>query len=271
MGIGAITGRCFCAARDTLARGLLKIGVTPNALTFTGLVFTAAAGVMLAVAIRLSGGNGVGFDWWGRAHGYFGLAAALLIASNACDMLDGAVARIGNRSSAFGGFLDSSFDRLADFFMWTGPAVGYALLEKPNLTFILLCLVANLNCFMISYTKCRAEDFIDRCAVGFWRRGERCAAVLIATLACNPSMAAVMIALSGPFTWFRRIAYTRSAMRSAAHADPRDGSLLERIQPWRWPRTTLPWDAAVIGNISLLLFLRVDPAEWDLLGSLVAG
>jgi len=261
MGIGKMTGCFFSVSRDALAKGLIRVGVTPNVLTVFGLIFTAGAGVALAAAVELTGGRGCDFQWWSRAHGYYGIAAGLLFLSNACDMLDGAAARIGNMSSKFGGFLDSSLDRLNDFFMWAGPAAGYTLLEKPNITFVLLCMVAVLNSFMISYCKCRAEDFIDQCRVGFWRRGERCAAVLIAAIACNISMAVVMIALSGTFTWLRRISYTRTMIRQGRQQD----TLLGKIQPWRWPRMTLPHDAAVIGNISMLMFLRFDPADLDLL------
>lgn len=261
MGIGKVTGWFFSVSRDAIARGLVRIGVTPNTLTVVGLVFTAAAGATLAFAVKETGGSGCDFAWWQRAHGFYAMAAGFMFLSSACDMLDGAVARIGNLSSTFGGFLDSSVDRINDFCMWTGLAVGYAMLETPNITFILLCMIANLNCFMISYTKCRAEDFIDNCSVGFWKRGERCAAVLIAAMACNASMAVVMIAFSGTFTWLRRISYTRTLMRSGIAEE----SVLGKLQPWRWPQMTLPYDMAVLTNIVLLIFLRFDPADFDYL------
>jgi len=267
MGIGKLTAWYFSTARDILARGLLRIGITPNVLTIFGTLFTVAAGVFLAAAIRASGGRSADFAWWSQSHRYYSLAALLLFACSACDMLDGAVARIGKMSSSFGGFIDSTLDRIGDFSVWAGMTMGFALLEKPNLTFILLCLIANLNAFMISYAKCRAEDYIDHCSVGFWKRGERFAAVLIAALACNAASVIVLLSLTSPFTWLRRIAFTRRALAGKNPSeDPRiGGSLLEKIQPWCYPRMTLLCDIATIGNILIIIFLRFDPAGWDLL------
>ena len=43
--IGRQIGSAVAAARDALAQVLIRIGVTANMLTLTGMVFTAAAGV----------------------------------------------------------------------------------------------------------------------------------------------------------------------------------------------------------------------------------
>ena len=165
-GIGRFVGWLFITARDALARVLVRARVTPNILTIVGTLFTAGAGACLAAALWESGGRDLDFSAWTRSHLFFILAAGCLILSSACDMLDGAVARIGNLSSSFGAFLDSSMDRIADFFLWTGMAAGYAILDKPNITFILLCMIANMNCFMISYTKSRAET--QKLSLGPW-------------------------------------------------------------------------------------------------------
>ncbi|MEI8191559.1 MAG: CDP-alcohol phosphatidyltransferase family protein, partial [candidate division NC10 bacterium] len=116
--IGRAIGFGFSTARDFVARGLIRLAVTPNMLTMLGVVFTLAAGVLYAL-----GGGADHLAWSlaaapGAACIYPFLAAWMLIFSSACDMLDGAVARIGNKSTKFGAFLDSSLDRLSDFIVY---------------------------------------------------------------------------------------------------------------------------------------------------------
>jgi phosphatidylglycerophosphate synthase len=267
MGIGRFTAWFFSTARDTLARGLIQLHVTPNMLTCFGTLLTMAAAGFLAAAIHACGGASSNFPWWSQSHRFFSIAAALLFGSAACDMIDGAVARIGNLASEFGGFLDSTLDRISDFSIWAGLAIGYAILEKPNLTFILLCMTANLNAFLISYAKCRAEDFIEDCSIGFWKRGERIAAVLISAISCNPASMILLLSLTAPFTWLRRIAFARRALAGQnPTTDPRrGGSWFEIIQPWCYPRMSLFCDLATIGNILVIIFLRFDVSDWDLL------
>ena len=267
MGIGRFTAWYFSTARDILARGLIRLGVTPNALTIFGTILTIAAAVCLATGVKLCNGNAVDFHWWGKSHRFFSLAALLMFGCSACDMLDGAVARIGNLKTRFGGFLDSTLDRVGDGAIWGGLAIGYATLDTPNLTFILLCLMGSLSAFLISYTKCRAEDFIEDCAVGFWKRGERFAAVLISAIACNPGAMVLLLGVTAYFTWIRRVTFTRNSLKGKnPSSDPRTGkSFLEKIQPWCYPRMTIQCDMATIGNILILIFLRFDTAQWDLL------
>ena len=54
-------------------------------------------------------------------------------------MLDGQVARLSGRVTRFGGFLDSSLDRLSDMVVFVGLMVFYAATPRPTqlLTFFL--------------------------------------------------------------------------------------------------------------------------------------
>jgi len=251
----------FSTARDLVARGLIRLGATPNAVTLAGLVFTIAAGVCFAIGVR----SGPGWTLCPHAadNAYLLLAAGLLILSFACDMLDGAIARIANKGTRFGAFLDSSIDRFSDFAIFAGLAAGYAWSSPANLTFILLCMVAFLNGFMISYARARAEDLIDSCSVGFWQRGERMAAVLIAALAHNIPALVLQQAISPFFTVLRRIMFTRAVLAGKGPVtDPRNGSWWHKIRIWEWPRMTVPYDAAVLLHIAWLLFARIEAADW---------
>jgi len=260
--IGAGIGKAISLARDGLARGLVKLHVTPNALTLTGMVLMAAAAVCYAC------GAGSRFAWSLRpgadANCYLLLAGIILILSSACDILDGAVARLGNQAAPFGAFLDSTLDRYSDFAVYAGIAVFYAWRTPANVTFVLLAMVAFMNAFMISYARARAEDIIKSCTVGYWQRGERSAAILIATFAHNIPALLVQQAALPLLTVFRRVAHTRAVIAGRRVVlDPRQGRLGDKLRLWRWERMTIPYDIVTAVNIAWLLAARIG--EFDLL------
>ncbi len=260
--LGRAIGHGFATARDVVARGLLRAHVTPNVLTLLGTAFTLGVGVCLAV------GAGAHFAWSLDPHSarnaYPLLAFGLLILSCACDMLDGAVARLGNLQSRFGAFLDSTMDRFSDFAVFGGIAMYYARQDPANLTFVLLGMLGFFNAFMISYSRARAEDLIPACRVGYWQRGERLAAVLIATAAANVPALVVQQALLPLLTVVRRIGYTWNVLEGRQPlTDPRQGNWWLRVRLWRYPRMTPAYDFVTALNIAWLLFVPVP--ETDLL------
>ncbi len=254
--IGRAIGSFFIWARDHVARGLICLHVTPNKLTLAGMVFTAAAGACYAA------GSSSSFGWSLRpgpvGNLYMMGAFWLLILASACDMLDGAVARIGNLGSKFGAFLDSTLDRYSDFAVFCGIACCYAWQRPANVTLVFLSMLAFFNSFMISYARARAEDIIEHCTVGYWQRGERSAAILIATAAHNIPALVVQQALSPLFTVLLRIFYTKAVIEGRAPVtDPRLGGWWLKIRLWRWPRMTVPYDIITGLNIAWLIFVRI--------------
>ncbi len=263
--IGRAIGFAFGTARDALARVLIRLRVTPNTLSLVGIVLTAGAGVCYGIGATSS------FGWSldpSQPNAYLLLAVALLVLSSACDMLDGAVARIGNLSSPFGAFLDSTLDRGSDFAVYAGIAAAYAFQDPGNVTFVLLSMFSFFNAAMISYTRARAEDLIEKCSVGYWQRGERSAAILIATAAYNIPALVVQQAVLPFLTVLRRIFYTRALLSGQQPVlDPRRGGWSVRLRLWRWPRKTLPYDFVTGVNIAWLIFARIP--EIDVLRMLV--
>jgi len=266
--IGRFVGSGFAAARDFLARGLVAVGVTPNTLTLVGAVLTAGAGVCLGI------GAGDGFAPSLRPNAgaslYPLLAGGLLVLASACDMLDGAVARIGRKSTRFGAFLDSTIDRFSDFAVYAGLGAYYARTETANVTFVLLAMIAFFAAFMISYTRARAEDLIDRCRVGYWQRGERSTAVLVGVFAHNAPALLVQQAALPLLTVLRRVLHTRAVLSGRSPlTDPRQGGWWLKARLWRWPRMTIPYDLVAAVNMGWLVFARFQPA--DVLRMLFAG
>jgi len=258
--IGRAIGFGFSTARDFLARGLVRFGVRPNTLTLLGMALTGAAGVCYAM------GAASRFAWslqgGAEANAYLLLAGSLMVLSSACDMLDGAVARLGGKKTRFGAFLDSTLDRYSDFAVYAGIAVCYAWRNPANATFVLLAMLAFFNSFMISYTRARAEDIIESCTVGYWQRGERSAAIIIATFAYNTPALLVQQAFLPVLSVLRRIFYTKAVIEGKTPiVDPRQGGLWLRIRLWRWPRMTLAYDFVTAVNIAWLIFAPVGQED----------
>jgi phosphatidylglycerophosphate synthase len=95
--------RAVAPTLDRLGRWLARIGISPNALTLTGLVLGLGAAVAVAAT-----------RWW--------LGLGLWLASRVLDGLDGAVARAG-RPSESGAFLDI----VSDFTVYGAFVVGVAV------------------------------------------------------------------------------------------------------------------------------------------------
>lgn len=146
----------FLGLTMPLVRALIRGGVTPNLVTTVGALIVVASGVAF----------GAGYIRWG---------GALLLLSGAVDTLDGQVARLTGTTTKFGAFFDSTLDRVGDgatFFgiaiwMLTAPEVG-----RPVL-WAVVCLVAALSAFVVSYQRARAEGLGIDCKVGIAQRAER--------------------------------------------------------------------------------------------------
>jgi len=229
-------------------------------LTLAGMILTAAAGVCYAV------GAGDEFAWSfnpsAPANAFLLTAGVLLVLASACDMLDGAVARLGGKGTRFGSFLDSTLDRYSDFAIYAGIGAYYAWRTPANFTFVMLASLAFFNAFMISYARARAEDLIESCRVGYWQRGERSAAILIGTFAYNVPALVLQQALLPLGTVLRRIAYTKQVIDGRNPAtDPRRGGWMVKIRLWRWARMTVPYDIVTGVNILWLIFAPVEAAD----------
>lgn len=251
-GTSRAIGQAFCTSRDFIARGLVAIGVKPNTLTIAG--FFATCGT--AACFFLGGSHTNAMVETSQTQPYLLYAAGFLILASAFDMLDGAVARIGNLATSFGAFLDSVVDRLSDAVVYIA-LVGHFLLIG-NLTYAVLAAVALMNALLISYTKARSENIIPNCGVGYWLRGERSAAILIAAFAGAVPAVLWQQAILPGFTVLRRIVWTRRvlAAKDASKPLPEPGTPTgpgRFLKPWRFPRGSLPYDLVTGTNIAFII------------------
>ena len=119
-----------------VARGLGRLGLTPNSLTIIGFLGTCVAA--LAAANQ---------SWL--------IAGVLVLAFGIFDLFDGTLARATGRASRLGAFLDSTFDRAGEAIVYVGIAIGCLAAGFDIGT--ILAAYAMAAAFMVSYTRAKAE------------------------------------------------------------------------------------------------------------------
>ncbi|HEU5035273.1 MAG TPA: CDP-alcohol phosphatidyltransferase family protein [Mycobacteriales bacterium] len=145
-----------------IARRLVAMGVTPDALTVIGTIGVA--------------GGALGF----YPRGHFFVGTLVITAFVFSDLLDGAVARVRGSSGQWGAFLDSTMDRVGDGAVFGSLALWYAG-RGDSLTMCAVALYVLVAGVVTSYAKARAESLGMTCNVGIAERSER----LIVVLACT--------------------------------------------------------------------------------------
>ena len=204
---GASIGRGAGRIISAMVAGLARRRINPNVLTVIGVSINVLCGVMF----------GLGHFFW---------AGIILIVANVFDMLDGSVARKTGQVTRFGGFLDSTFDRISDMAAFVGLMDFYARATPFHSTlYVLLSGLAMVGSVLVSYASARAESLIPKCDVGFLRRPERVVLLIIGALSTHPSsqslfanrMPAVLwILAAGSFwTFAYRVYHTWSELNRA--------------------------------------------------------
>ncbi|MBI3208251.1 MAG: CDP-alcohol phosphatidyltransferase family protein [Candidatus Solibacter usitatus] len=182
-GIGAACNKII----RLIVRALALSRISPNMLTFIGLLINIGAAVLLAF-------------------GQFRWAGVVIIGAGIFDMVDGRVARETNRVTRFGGFFDSVLDRYSDLALLMGLLVYYAAINR-NFYVVLTAIVMTAS-VMISYTRSRAENTIPSCKVGFMERPERIVLIIIGCLFDRMAPVLWVIAVLGNITVVHRMVHT---------------------------------------------------------------
>jgi archaetidylinositol phosphate synthase len=177
---------------STVAKLAHNIGLTPNHVSALGIIFAVFSALAYAYA---------------HVHQLVLVAAPIfLLISGFCDALDGAVARIHEKTTAFGKFLDSTLDRIADALILCGIIFGG--LCDPLWGFIALT-----GSLIVSYVRARAEALgVEMEAVGVAERAERLiilAAASFLNIIWSGALywTVILLALLTGFTVLQRVAY----------------------------------------------------------------
>src|SRR3954463_2044579 len=193
-------GRACRLLLYAIVRGLALTKISPNVLTFLGLVINVIAAVLFGYASA---------ENQGRMFLYAGL---VIIGAGIFDMVDGRVARATGQVTQFGAFFDSVIDRYSDVALFFGLLVYYA--RANRFFYLVLTALVMVTSVMVSYTRARAESLIGTCKVGFMERPERIVLIIIGGLFNKMAPVLWVIAVIGNITVIHRIWYTYQHTRA---------------------------------------------------------
>src|SRR5262245_41993805 len=199
--------------------GLAKTRVTPDALTVTGVTLCFVASVL----VLFQSHDELLFFW---------LGALVFVAGSILDILDGALARprgkatplravvgsparAGGRATPFGAFLDSTTDRVGEFFMLA--AIAYVFATDGRDVFVVVAVAAVAGSLLVSYTRARAEALGLKGDVGIGSRAERVvvitAGLVLAPISIWLLVAAIsLLTASAWITVLQRILFVRKQL-----------------------------------------------------------
>ena len=192
------TGARSLASRSV--RSLARTRITPNVLTASGVTLCLVAAVLVPFEDR----NEILFYW---------LGAVVFVVGSILDILDGALARAGGKSTPFGAFLDSTTDRVGEGAMLA--AIGLVLSRQGNDVAVVFTILAVAGSFLVPYTRAKAEALGLRGDVGLGSRAER-VVVITAGLVLAPwgllQWAIYLLAVTAWITVLQRILYVRKQL-----------------------------------------------------------
>ncbi|MES1247404.1 MAG: CDP-alcohol phosphatidyltransferase family protein [Actinomycetota bacterium] len=195
---GYTTGARQLASRSVTS--LAQTRVTPNALTTAGVSLCLVAAVL------------VPFEDRGKLLFYW-LGAVVFVVGSILDILDGALARAGGKSTPFGAFLDSTTDRVGEGAMLA--AIGLVFARAGNDRAVVFTVAAVAGSFLVPYVRAKAEALGLRGDVGLGSRAER-VVVITAGLVLAPwgalQWAIYLLAATSWITVLQRVLHVRKQL-----------------------------------------------------------
>lgn len=179
----ALTRYVYRPLSRPAASVLARTPVTPNQVTYA--------------SAALSFGGGVAF-----ARRAFVPGAALTLLGSFTDCVDGDLARITDRSSKSGSYLDHVFDR------WTDAALVVGLTFSDRSRLAPVGIAALVGSFMTSYTRTNAQAVGTDCQVGIGGRDTRMLILVIAGLFGRAFAGLSVVAGLGLATAVQRMVWT---------------------------------------------------------------
>jgi CDP-diacylglycerol--glycerol-3-phosphate 3-phosphatidyltransferase len=145
---------------DPIAGWLSRAKLTPTAITITGLVVTVAGAVLMA-------------------RGEYVWGAVVAAVGSLLDALDGPLARLQQKASIRGAFIDTMSDRVGEIAIWAGLTFSV----RTDETALMLCLFALAFSLLTPYVRAKAESWNAEGRGGWMGRAERMILVLGGTFA----------------------------------------------------------------------------------------
>jgi archaetidylinositol phosphate synthase len=171
---------------EKIGRGFAATGISPNFWTGVGIAFAFASAIAYGLNIEFA----------------LIIGGVLLLVSGFFDIVDGQVARVTNKTSKKGAFLDSIFDKIAEVLIFLGILIGG--FAEPYL--VLLAITLSL---LVSYARARAESLgIKLQGIGIGERAERLLVIAIIGMIGFMEYAIVIVIVIAGITLIQRILAT---------------------------------------------------------------
>jgi len=183
--------------RDSLQPHLEKIGsifastgISPNGWSCIGLAFAFASAFVYGMNMEFA----------------LIIGGVVLLIAGFFDIVDGQVARVSQKITKTGGFLDSVFDKIAEVAIFLGILVGG--FTEPYLVFLAIALS-----LLVSYTRSRAESLgIKLQGIGIGERAERLLVIAIIGIIGFMEYAVIIVIIIAGITFIQRIIVTAKAL-----------------------------------------------------------
>lgn len=128
-----------------------NLNINPNVVTITGFFITLLTAIIIPQNLLLGG--------------------TLILFGGIFDRLDGIIAKVNNRATDFGAFLDSLTDRYSDSFLFLG--FSWYFIKTGSVLGLFLSISTMIGALITSYARARAEGLGRECRVGLMERPER--------------------------------------------------------------------------------------------------
>jgi len=182
----ALRRRIGTRLSQPLVVALRRCPVSPNMLTVAGVAITLVAA-------------------WLASDGRFFAAGIVLGMAALCDLADGALARATDRLSSFGAILDSTSDRVSEALLLAGLSLWFV--RTGNMNGAIVCYVALVSSFLVSYLRARGEGLGIECSVGLCTRPERAIVFTLGLLTGLVFVAVSIVAFFASVTVVERLIY----------------------------------------------------------------
>ena len=214
---------------NPIIRGMIRIGITPNIVTFIGFVGNIVAAAFFIDAAWNICTPGTADSYFaasdaGRSYesclAEIGWGGFIILAAGLFDMMDGRLARMSGKSTLFGALWDSTLDRYSELVSLFGICLIFIRMGSQEWFWMgIVSFAAMIGSVMVSYVRARAEGLDIDCKVGLMQRPERvvvtAATAIISGLTCNLWWLAggmILIAVLANITAFWRIAHCYKVM-----------------------------------------------------------
>nr|AIE95953.1 CDP-alcohol phosphatidyltransferase (pgsA, PGS1) [uncultured marine thaumarchaeote AD1000_71_B04] len=176
---------------EKMGKGFASTGISPNGWSCIGLVFAFASAFIYGWNVEFS----------------LIIGGIVLLVAGFFDIVDGQVARVSQKVTKSGGFLDSVFDKIAEVAIFLGILVGG--FAEPYLVFLAITFS-----LLVSYTRSRAESLgVKLQGIGIGERAERLLVIAIIGIIGFMEYAIIIVIIIAGITFIQRIVVTTKALR----------------------------------------------------------